>query len=116
MASLDDPPEQTALLTDETAAIVASFNPTLLTEYLTELAGALLNASREDLQVSLLSYPDIIQRCSRFATDPNNLVLYLRKELSDASAQNGYPESKSLLNDRSRWTTVRVLLECRVFC
>lgn len=82
-----------AALTEETAAIVASFDPTLVTEYLADLAVVVLNASRDDLQASLLSYPDTLQRCSRFAADPNSLVLYLRKETGDPSLQNGTPLS-----------------------
>jgi hypothetical protein len=90
MAAMDEPPDpSTATLTDETAAIVASFDPSLFTEYLTKLAVVILDASREDLQVSLLSYPDTLQRSSRFAADANSLVLYMRKETGEAGAQNG---------------------------
>ena len=87
---MDDTAEQNpAALTEETAAIVASFDPALVVAYLTDLAVVVLNASRDDLQVSLLSYPDTLQRCARFAADPNSLVLYLRKEAGDPSLQNG---------------------------
>jgi dynein heavy chain 1, cytosolic len=93
---MDDTAEQhPAALTEETAAIVASFDPTLVVEYLAELAVVVLDASRDDLLVSLLSYPDTLQRCSRFAVDPGSLVLYLRKEPGDASVQNGKPQSFS---------------------
>ena len=88
----DEPPETLGTpppLTDETSTIIASFDPTLLVEYLTDLAVVVLNASREDLQLSLLSYPDTLHRCSRFAADSNSLVLYLRKEAGDSSSQNG---------------------------
>ena len=96
--AMDEPPDSSTALTDETTStnttntIIAAFDPTLLTEYLTDLAVVILNASREDLQVSLLSYPDTLQRCSRFAADPNNLVLYLRKEVGEGTPttiQNG---------------------------
>jgi len=97
MASVDDPPDMTTgttgatntPLTDETAAIVASFDPTVLIQFITDLAIIVLAATREDLQVSLLSYPDTLQRCSRFAADPTNHVLYLRKETGETTAQNG---------------------------
>jgi dynein heavy chain 1, cytosolic len=74
---------------DETTTIAAPFDPTLLTEYLTELATVLLDATRYDLQVSLLTYPDTLQRCSKFATDPNAAVLYLRKESADGDSHPG---------------------------
>src|SRR5204863_1768995 len=78
--------DATLLSSTTPTPIIAAFDPTLLTEYLTDLAGVILNASREDLQVSFLSYPDTLQRCSRFAADPNNLVLYLRKEVGEGTA------------------------------
>ena len=97
--AMGEPPDSSTTLTDETTSanttntIIAAFDPTLLIEYLTDLAVVILNASREDLQVSLLSYPDTLQRCSRFATDLNNLVLYLRKEVGEGTTtiQNGIP-------------------------
>jgi hypothetical protein len=90
MAAMDEPLDSsTTTPTDETAAIVVSFDTSLFTEYLTELAVVILDASREDLQVSLLSYPDTLQRSSRFAADANSLVLYMRKETGEAGAQNG---------------------------
>jgi hypothetical protein len=93
-ATMDDPlditDDATSLSSTTPTPIIAAFDPTSLTEYLTDLAVVILNASREDLQVSLLSYPDTLQRCSRFAADPNNLVLYLRKETGEGTAtQNG---------------------------
>lgn len=92
--AVDDLPDSLTLTDDTTAStttpIIAAFDPLLLTEFLTDLAVVILNASREDLQVSLLSYPDTLQRCSRFAADPNNPVLYLRKETGEGTAtQNG---------------------------
>jgi hypothetical protein len=78
-----------AALTEETAAIVASFDPAVVLEYLAALAVLVLNASRDDLQVSLLSYPDTLHKSSRFAADPNAQVLCLRKEAADTSIQNG---------------------------
>ena len=91
MAAMDEPPDTSTATTliDENSTIVASFDPSLLTEYLTDLAIVILDASREDLEVSLLSYPDTLQRCSRFAADPGSLVLYLRKETGDANTQTG---------------------------
>lgn len=87
---MDDTADQNpAALTEETAAIVASFDPTVVIEFLADLAVVVLKASRDDLQVSLLSYPDTLHRCSRFAADPNAPVLYLRKEAADTSIQNG---------------------------
>jgi hypothetical protein len=95
--AMDDPPDSLSATasplsedtTTTTTIIAASFDPTLLTEYVADLAVVALNASREDLRLSLLSYPDTLQRCSRFAADPNNLVLYLRKETGDTSSQIG---------------------------
>jgi len=95
--AMDDPPDSLAATTSPlnedttttTTIIAASFDPTLLTEYVADLAVVTLNASREDLRLSLLSYPDTLQKCSRFATDPNNLVVYLRKETGDTSSQIG---------------------------
>lgn len=95
--AMDEPPDSSTALADEANTantIIAAFDPTLLAEYLTDLAVVILNASREDLQLSLLSYPDTLQRCSRFAADPNNLVLYLRKEAGEGAPttiQNGNP-------------------------
>jgi len=94
-AATDDPPDSltvtaSPLAEDATATIIAaSFDPTLLTAYLADLAVVALNASREDLRLSLLSYPDTLQRCSRFSADPNSLVLYLRKETGDTGSQLG---------------------------
>lgn len=89
-AAMDDSSDATSPLTEDTAAIVASFDPNTLVEYLTDLAVVTLNASREDLQVSLLSYPDTLQRCARFAADTNNIALYMRKDSGEASSsQNG---------------------------
>lgn len=82
-------PPPSSALTDDTTTIIPAFDPTLLMEFLSELAVAILDASRGDLQDSLLSYPDTLQRCSRFATDSNNLALYLRKETGDDSPQHG---------------------------
>jgi dynein heavy chain 1, cytosolic len=82
-------PPPSSTLTDDTTTIIPPFDPTLLAEFLTELAVVILNASRGDLQDSLLSYPDTLQRCSRFATDSNNPALYLRKETGDDSPQHG---------------------------
>ena|ERR1700685_3284479 len=94
--AMDDPPDSLSASasplsedTTTTTIIAASFDPTLLTNYVADLAVVALNASREDLRLSLLSYPDTLQRCSRFAADPNNLVLYLRKEAGDTSSQIG---------------------------
>src|SRR5271170_4982600 len=94
--AMDDPPDSLSATasplsedTTTTTIIAASFDPTLLTEYVADLAVVTLNASREDLRLSLLSYPDTLQKCSRFATDPNNLVVYLRKETGDTSSQIG---------------------------
>jgi hypothetical protein len=94
--AMDDPPDSLSATasplsedTTTTTIIAASFDPTLLTEYVADLAVVALNASREDLRLSLLSYPDTLQRCSRFAADPNNLVLYLRKETGDTNSQIG---------------------------
>jgi hypothetical protein len=96
--AMDDPPDSLSATasplsedttTTTTTIIAASFDPTLLTEYVADLAVVALNASRQDLRLSLLSYPDTLQRCSRFAADPNNLVLYLRKETGDTSSQIG---------------------------
>jgi dynein cytoplasmic 1 heavy chain len=92
VTTVDDLPDMSnASLPDETAAIVASFDPNLLVSFLTDLAEVTLNASRDDLQVSLLSSPDTLQRCSKFAADTNLSALYIRKELGEASAQNGTP-------------------------
>jgi hypothetical protein len=96
MATLDDPIESSTSLTEETATIVAPFDPSLLTDHICIIADVLLNASCEDLQVSLLSSPDTITRCSKFATDSNNLVLYLIKETGDASSQNGNRKLRGL--------------------
>lgn len=118
----DDSPDTlgtSSTLTEDTTAIIASFDPALLIDYLTDLAKVMLNASREDLQVSLLSYPDTLQRCSRFAADQNSQVLYLRKEPGDASSPSGKstPSGFLLLTvSRSGEDTIRVLLDCRLFC
>ena len=94
-AAMDDPHESLASTVSSlgedtsTAVIAPSFDPALLTEYLADLAVVALDASREDLRLSLLSYPDTLQRCSRFAADPNSLVLYLRKETGDTGNQLG---------------------------
>jgi hypothetical protein len=82
------PTTTTSTPISSTIVAVAPFDPTVLTDYLAELASVILNASREDLQLSLLSYSDTLQKCSKFATDPSNLVLYLRKEFGDATSQN----------------------------
>ena len=88
-AVLDDSPDVSSTLTDETAAIITSFDPNILVEFLTDLAVITLNASREDLKVSLLSYPDTLQRCSRFAADSNQGAIYLKKDVGESSTQNG---------------------------
>ena len=94
-AAMDDPLDSLAatsspLAEDATATIIAaSFDPTMLTDYLADLAVVALNASRDDLRLSLLSYPDTLQKCSRFAADPNSLVLYLRKETGETGSQIG---------------------------
>lgn len=90
-AVMEDFPDTTATppLTDETAAVVASFDPNILVEFLTDLAVVTLNASRDDLQVSLLSFPDTLQRCARFAADTNQNAIYLKKDTGDSTSQNG---------------------------
>jgi hypothetical protein len=123
--AMDDPPDSSAL-TDETtttttSTIITTFDPTLLIEYLSDLAVVILDASREDLQVSLLSYPDTLQRCSKFAADPNSLVLYLRKEVGEGTAaQNGDFQISShfmLLTFFRGWqNSIRVLPQCRILC
>ena len=121
-AAMDDTPESLAgtaspLGEDTTATIIAaSFDPTLVTEYLAELAVVALNATREDLRLSFLSYPDTLQRCSRFAADPNTLVLYLRKETGDTSTQIGLDLFQKLIMFRRWQNTVRVLSGHRVLC
>ena len=86
---IDDVGDTSNILTDETAAIIASFDPNVLVGYLTNLAVMILDASRDDLQVSLLGYPDTLQRCAKFAADPNSAALYMQKDLGEASTQNG---------------------------
>jgi hypothetical protein len=77
------------------AGIITAFDPSALAEYVADLAVLILNASRDDLSLSLLAYPDTVQKCSRFASDANSQSLYLRKDTSDATLptgpQNGSP-------------------------
>lgn len=77
------------------AAIVAAFDASALAEYVADLAVLVLNASRDDLLLSLLAYPDTLHKCSRFAADASSQSLYLRKDTADTtltpSSQNGIP-------------------------
>jgi hypothetical protein len=125
-AAMDDPPDSLAatsspLAEDATATIIAaSFDPTMLTDYLADLAVVALNASRDDLRLSLLSYPDTLQKCSRFAADPNSLVLYLRKETGETGSQIGtfgpFFENSVMLTFRGWQNALCVLPWCGIFC
>ena len=88
-AVMDDSPDTTSSLTEETAAIVASFDPNILVEFLTDLAVVTLQASREDLALSLLSYPETLQLSARFVADTNQTAIYLKKDSGENSSQNG---------------------------
>jgi hypothetical protein len=109
-AVMDDFHDTTNTLT-ETSAIVASFDPNILVEFLTDLAVLTLTASREDLQVSLLSYPDTFQRCARFAADSNPNAIYLRKDINAPISENGIltiPVFRELLTQQGH----RIRLTC----
>lgn len=57
-----------------------SFDPILLKVYLLELLPFVLAAELDDLNASLFAYPDAVEKCKRFANDPNSPVLYVIKE------------------------------------
>jgi len=86
--ALDDPPTSSP-----SPAPAAAFDASALADYVADLAVLVLNASRDDLQLSLLAYPDTVHKCSRFAADANSQSLYLRKDAADTtltpSSQNG---------------------------
>jgi hypothetical protein len=100
---IDDPPTSSsspAPGAGGAAAIVAAFDASALAEYVADLAVLVLNASRDDLLLSLLAYPDTLHKCSRFAADASSQSLYLRKDTADTtltpSSQNGIPLTSSL--------------------
>jgi hypothetical protein len=99
---IDDPPTSSsspAPGAGGAAAIVAAFDASALAEYVADLAVLVLNASRDDLLLSLLAYPDTLHKCSRFAADASSQSLYLRKDTADTtltpSSQNGIPLTPS---------------------
>ena len=75
--------------------IVAAFDPAVLAEYVADIAVLVLNASRDDLLLSLLAYPDTIQKCSRFASDTNSQSLYVRKDSADTTLPSGSQDGTS---------------------
>jgi hypothetical protein len=97
---IDDPPTSSSSPAPGAGAIVAAFDASALAEYVADLAVLVLNASRDDLLLSLLAYPDTLHKCSRFAADASTQSLYLRKDTADTtltpSSQNGNPPTCSI--------------------
>lgn len=67
-----------------------SFDPILLKAYLLELLPFVLAAELDDLNASLFAYPDAVEKCRRFANDPNSPVLYIIKERQGSSSDGGF--------------------------
>jgi dynein heavy chain 1 len=66
------------------------FDPILFKAYLLELMPFVLAAELDDLKASLFAYPDAVEKCRRFANDPNSPVLYVIKERQGSSG-DGMP-------------------------
>ncbi|KAJ9053272.1 dynein heavy chain [Entomophthora muscae] len=62
------------------SAAVASFDPKLMVDFVTQLLPLTLGASAEDIQTSLLQNDETFETCGKFASDPQVPVLYAQKE------------------------------------
>lgn len=56
------------------------FDPAPLKEYLGKIISFLLAADASDLESSLFANADTLEKCKRFANDPQSPVLYILKE------------------------------------
>jgi len=65
---------------DATGPLTEPFDPLLLKDYLEKLITILLAADAVEINNSLFSYPDTLEKCKRFANDPQSPVLYILKE------------------------------------
>jgi dynein heavy chain 1, cytosolic len=72
--------------TTTTTSPFPAANPMMVVEYLTAVLQTTLGASRVDLEAvgSFLSkarYSDTVQRCTRFAMEPQSAALYVLKDV-----------------------------------
>jgi dynein heavy chain 1 len=74
----------TSMSTSNGEEPLLTFDPVLLKAYFMELLPYVLAAEPEDLSASLFAYPDAMEKCRRFANDPNSPVLYVIKERQGA--------------------------------
>ncbi|KAK9719430.1 dynein heavy chain [Basidiobolus ranarum] len=72
--------DDTQGVTTPIESLTQSFDPNIFKEYLEALLPLVLAADTGDIESSLFSYPDSIEKCRRFANDPQNSVLYVLKE------------------------------------
>ncbi|OLL22334.1 Dynein heavy chain, cytoplasmic [Neolecta irregularis DAH-3] len=69
-------------------SLITPFNPALLTKFLAALVPVALGATPNDLDSSLFSYPETLQRCAKFATEPSCMALYVKKEATETIQQD----------------------------
>ncbi|CAM0135389.1 unnamed protein product [Umbelopsis sp. WA50703] len=78
----------TSMSTSNGEEPLLTFDPVLLKAYFMELLPYVLAAEPEDLSASLFAYPDAMEKCRRFANDPNSPVLYVIKERQGAGGDD----------------------------
>ncbi|RUP48413.1 dynein heavy chain [Jimgerdemannia flammicorona] len=64
----------------DASTLTEPFDPIILKDYLEKLTIFLLAADESDLKNSLFAYSDTMEKCKRFADDPQSPVLYILKE------------------------------------
>jgi len=77
-----------------------TLDPRVVLEYLNQLLIVTLGASREDLEASLrssLRLSDTLQRCTRFASEPQE-ALYVQQELLDQTDGSDEPHGNTLMS------------------
>lgn len=100
------PPAQTPPANGVVAAPFPTIEPERVVEYLADVCKVALGATQEELEESgnLLHkscYAETVSRCTRFATDTQN-VLYIQKDIAASSTvENG---TDTAGKDHNAWT------------
>ncbi|KAL1922601.1 uncharacterized protein VTP21DRAFT_10140 [Calcarisporiella thermophila] len=59
---------------------LTAIDPSIVKDYLQHLLPVVFGADGGDLENSLIAYPDTLDKCRKFANDPQTLVIYVVKE------------------------------------
>ena len=68
----------------------ASFDVEVFKDYILKLLPLVLGAETNDLESSLFSFPDTLEKCKRFASDAQTPVLYVFKEKEESEEDSTF--------------------------